>query len=288
MQRQLRQSHGQTVKSRRISSIFIARLFATGVILTGTWGTLPVRADIERFPFTYGWQTPPKGELELEIRHFQPANARYWQDQASLEIGVTDRLLVEPYIVYNRSGGFRDVPATQAAGDSDEGGGSGGGGGSAIFDPVLNGSAYRYGGVLLETRYRFGDYARNRLLTAAYVEYSNLRDSPQGAETKLIGQYDMGRKAIFAYNLIAETPVSRGGKTGWGYSLGATYLADKRDDRYWLGGEAFGSFSDTQSWIGPSAGYAINDKTRLIGTYGKQIQGSGGDRFQIMLSRELN
>lgn len=259
-----------------------------GALFVSTLGIRPVQADIERFPFTYGWQTPPKGELELEIRHFQPANARHWQDQASLEIGVTDRFMVEPYIVYNRSGGFRDVPATQAQGDADEGGGSGGGGGNAIFDPVQTGAAYRYAGVLLETRYRFGDYARNRLLTAAYVEYSNLRDSPQGAETKLIGQYDMGRKAIFMYNLIAETPISRGGKTGWGYSLGATYLADKRHDRYWLGGEAFGSFSDKQQWLGPSAGFAINEQTRITGTYGFQTEGSGGGKFQIMLSHELN
>lgn len=259
-----------------------------GALLAGTLCAPPAHADIERFPFTYGWQTPPKGELELEVRHFQPANARHWQDQASLEVGVTDRLLVEPYIVYNRSGGFRDVPATQASGDADEGGGSGGGGGSAIFDPVRTGAAYRYGGVLLESRYRFGDYARNKLLTAAYLEYSNLRDAPQGAETKLIGQYDMQGKAIFIYNLIAETPVSRGGKTGWGYSLGATYLADKRDDRYWLGGEAFGSFSDKQHWLGPSAGFAVSDNTHIVGTYGFQTQGRDGGRFQIMLSRELN
>ena len=257
-------------------------------LILGALGTLPARADVERFPYTYGWNTPAKGETELELRHFQPANARYWQDQASVEIGVTDRFMVEPYVVFNRSGGFRDVPATQAAGDADEGGSSGGGGGSAIFDPIRNGGTYRYAGVQLETRYRFGDYHRNKLLTAAYVEYSNIRDSPQGAETKLIGQYDYKGKAIFMYNVIAETPVSRGGKTEWGYSLGGTYLADKRNDRYWLGGEAFGSFTNSQHWLGPSAGFAVGDKTHIVGTYGFQTEGSGGDKFQILVSRELN
>ena len=212
---------------------------------------LPAHADAERFPFTYGWMTAPQGERELELRHTQPASARSWQDEASVEVGVTPRYTVEPYLIYNKSG-----------------------------------AAYRYGGVRLEQRYRFGEYRRRRLLSAAYVEYENQRGT-QTAETKYIGQFDPTRQSTLVVNVIQETPISHGGPTEWGYSVGGAYLADRRSDRFWYGAEAFGSWSGSAHWAGPSAGFYLNSETRLVGTYGWQYKGTGGDKFQIMLSHEL-
>ncbi|MCW3061126.1 MAG: hypothetical protein JWQ02_2947 [Capsulimonas sp.] len=244
-------------------------------------------ADVERFAYTYGWQTPTKGEAELEIKHTQPKSGHFLQDSASVEYGITDRWMIEPYIVYNHSGGFKDVPDSTGSVDADDGG-TGGGDGAAIFDPIRIGSGYRYGGFQVETRYRFGDYGYKKLLTSAYLEYEQLRREGNEMEGKLIFQYDPNESSDLVFNLITEQPLRKGAPAEWGYSFGATYLADKKSNRYWVGGEAWGNWSEKQHFIGPSVGGYIGKSTRLVGTYGFQTQGVGGDQFRVMVSQELN
>ena len=248
---------------------------------------LPASADADRFAYGYSWFTPSKGEVEAEVRHVQPTSGRTWQDSVSAEVGVTDRYMIEPYVVFNRSGGFRDIPGRgQADADGDEGGKEGTG--NAVFDPILNGGAYRYGGFRVEQRYRFGNYGFKKLLTAGYLEYEDIRGSSREVEGKLIFQYDPHPQATFVANLITENPVQHGGSTGWGYTLSGAYLADPKNDRYWFGAEAFGNWSGNQHWIGPSVGGYLGSQFRLIGTYGKQYRGSGGDQLQFVLSRDMN
>ena len=247
----------------------------------------PAHADVERFAYTYGWETPTKGEAELELKHTQPTTGRPLQESASLEYGITNRWMIEPYIVYNHSGGFKDVPTSSGSVDADDGGTSGGDG-AAIFDPVRIGSGYRYGGYQIESRYRFGDYGYKKLLTSAYVEYEQLRHEGNALESKAIFQFDPNESSDFAFNLIATQGLRQHTAVSWGYSFGGTYLADKKNDRYWLGGEAWGNWSAKQHWIGPSVGGYLGKKTRLVGTYGWQTQGVGGDQFRLMLSQELN
>jgi len=251
------------------------------------WAAHPARADVERFAYTYGWSTSSKGEAELEVRHTQPATGHRWQDAYALEYGVTDRYMIEPYIIVNHSGGFRDVP-TSGGVDADGDAVGGGGDGSEVWDPIHNGSAYRYGGFQLEQRYRFGDYGYNKLLASAYVEYENLRDANQQIESKAILQFDPKPEITTALNIIGSTPISPGGGTSWGYSFGAAYLPDFKHNRYWVGGEAFGNFTTKVHYAGPTLGFSIDQKTRLVGTYGKQIKGSGGDQFRIQINHEFN
>lgn len=242
------------------------------------------QADIEYFPYTYGWMTPPKGEAELEIRHTSPVKAHHWQDEFALEYGVTDRYVIEPYIVVNRSGGFGDPPSGGGVdADGDEGGG---GDGSAIWDPIHNGAAYRYGGFKIEQRYRFGDFAYNKILATAYLEYAQMRDESPEIESKLILEYNTPSRVKLALNLVNESHL-RHEKPTWGYSFGAAYIADP-GGKYWLGGEAFGNWSSTQHWAGPTAGFAVDQNTRLTGTYGKQTSGNTGDVFRVTLSHEFN
>ncbi len=245
--------------------------------------TPPARADIEYFPYTYGWMTPPRGEAELEIQHTSPRAAHHWQDTISVEYGVTDRYMIEPYIVINRSGGFGDPPSSNAV-DAD--GDTGSSDGPAVWDPIHNGAAYRYGGFKLEQRYRFGSYSFNKIMAAGYLEYEDLRDEKPKLESKLILEYDTPSRVRLAFNLINSSPL-REGKPQWGYSLGGAYVPDFRS-KYWLGAEAFGNWSSAQHWAGPMAGLFLNDTTRLTGTYGKQTSGHSGDQFRVMLSHEFN
>jgi hypothetical protein len=248
-------------------------------------GMTAAKADVEYFPYTYGWFTPGKGELEFGIKHTEPTSAARWQDSYEIEYGVTDRYAIEGYVVFNKSGGFRDFTTTSAGDADDGGGGASSGSGSAIFDPVAVGEAYRSGGFQIEQRYRFGDYALRKSLYAGYLEYAQLRGGPPTVTGKAIVQYDASDASTFALNLIATEP-TRNGTTNWGYSFAGAYKPPKA--RLWGGGEAFGSWSSNNHYLGPTVGAFLGDRVTLSATYGKQIRGGGGDQVRVMTSYEFN
>lgn len=252
-------------------------------LLASALCSLPARADLNRFAYTYPWSTPSKGEVELEFWHTQPTSSRHWTDQIELEYGVTDRYMIAPYVILNRSGGFRDVPGQGGEEEEEEEEGSG----SEIFDPIRNGASYRWGGFKVEQRYRFGDYGFRKLLPTVYLEYAEPRGEKPEIEGKLIFQYDPGAQFTFAFNLIAERSLRGGAETEWGYSLGGVYLADQKRDRYWFGGEAFGNWTEKQHWAGPTFGGYLDDQTRLVATFGKQFQGRGGDEFRLIVTHQI-
>ncbi|HEY3329478.1 MAG TPA: hypothetical protein VGK19_05615 [Capsulimonadaceae bacterium] len=231
----------------------VARVCSIAIIAILMTGAVvrPARADIERFAYTYEWFTPIKGELEIGVKHTQ-SSSNNLQDQFEAEYGVTDRYAIEAYANYLKDGG-----------------------------------PYKYNGFQIEQRYRFGDYAHKKLLTAAYFEYEKLVDEHGELEAKAIFQYDPSSKSTFALNVIVTRPVMEDAKNEIGYSFGAAYFAD-RYDRYWYGVEAKGDFTSNQHFVGPSVGCALDNRTHLTATFAKVIAGPKGDEFRVLLSREIN
>ena len=239
----------------------------------------PARADLNRFAYTYGWWTQTKGGRELEFFHTQPKSGREWHNQIELEYGVTERYLVAPYILLDRSGGFSDFPGADGGGESDEEGSG------SIFDPIRNGRAYRYKGFKVEQRYRFGDYGIKKLLPAAYLEYARVKGESPELEGKVILQFDPNYKTTISLNLIAEHYLKSGASFEYSYSSGIAYLADK-NDRYWYGAEAFGNTTNHEHWAGPTVGTFIGKETRLVGTYAHTLS-HGADQFRLVATRQF-
>jgi hypothetical protein len=240
----------------------------------------PAHADLNRFTYSYGWWTQSKGGREVELYHTQPRSGRQWRNQLELEYGVTDRYLVAPYLIFDRSGGFSDFPGAEGGGDDESGT-------PVIFDPIRNPRAYRYSGFKIEQRYRFGEYQYKKLLPAAYLEYAQVKGAKPEAEGKLILQYDPNPTATLALNIIHERRLQGMVKPGWGYTFGAAYLADKKNDRYWYGAEALGNWTEKRHWIGPTVGGYVSKNTRLVATYAHATSRNTPDQFRLVATRQF-
>jgi len=134
--------------------------------------TLPgnaARADRRAFPYTYGYMTLPKGGFEIE--HYLDAKiARFdnpdtadeeddvgvdWRHQVELEYGITDRL----------DFGFYNVFEQKEHGD------------------------FKYKGVKLRSRYRFGDPGAWIVDPAVYFEFIVYRDTIKLEEMLIVAKH---------------------------------------------------------------------------------------------------
>ena len=106
------------------------RRVALGVLVAGACGTLPAWANPHPLPYSYPYQTLPKGKVEVEeivdivpMRVAREAEdgtrdavtALRYQLQTELELGITDRLELGLYFAF-RQGATSDTPALRFEG----------------------------------------------------------------------------------------------------------------------------------------------------------------------------
>ncbi|MDQ2986333.1 MAG: hypothetical protein M3R13_06375, partial [Armatimonadota bacterium] len=115
--------------------------------------TLTASAHRRHFAYTYDWFTPHQGEKEFEV-YWTDTEGHPAQIQLELEYGITDRWMVAPYLVFDNSEGDFD-----------------------------------YAGWKVETKYRLGEQAFNRILPALYLELKKGEGEDEVIEGKFITTY---------------------------------------------------------------------------------------------------
>ena len=172
------------------------------------------RADRRDLLWSYGWHTPAAGEWELETHYQHEPSTNQHHVELELEHGVTDRWAMSGYLLAEGERGKR----------------------------------FGYGGFRLENRYRFGSYARRRLLHAAYLELEKEDDEKFALEAKWLMALYTKQQDTFAVNWIVEQPLSARGVTTFGYTAGwSRQVASWR-----LGVESVGNFRDGTYGVGPT------------------------------------
>ncbi|HEY4002977.1 MAG TPA: hypothetical protein VGO93_29175 [Candidatus Xenobia bacterium] len=205
----------------------------------------PAWADKAEYFETYGYATAEKGELEVELWNDFFANpaARYETEeehgghQISVEYGFTDHFMAEVY------GVWRDDPANQGI---------------------------TYTNTRLELRYRLGEYNRDRINTALYLEYDKtaVADFADELEGKLIFSRDLGDwnvtgNAVFVHDLVPGSPLE------FQYALGVNHPIGK----HMLGSlETYVAPMDHQVFIIPSIHFPLSKK--VYAGFGIDVQTS--------------
>lgn len=230
-------------------------LLGAGVLGLSLCGTHEAQAHRRDFPFTYDWRQPAKGEWEIETHSTYEGSDNSSKQELEVEYGITNRLSVAPYIVFERGAGER----------------------------------LKYHEWKIETRYQLGKYKTGRILPGLYLEYAQERDSDgeRGAkeiEGKLIlSRYDKSGGNL-SLNLIAEKVLNakKGEGIGWEklYSFGYARPLDKgrlqaRGGFEWIhnlesrqinAGPVL-SFAPTKdTWISMGVAFPLNKRSEGNGT----------------------
>ena len=223
---------------------------AAGLLLVGLAG--PARADRRTFTYTYDWFTPGQNEKEIELYWTQSRGGNA-DLELEFEYGVTDRYLVAPYLLLKRE----------------------------------HGDHWEVEGFKLEQRYRFGEYKEHRLLPAAYFEVEKKNDESWAVEAKGITTYVSGSN-LWSFNLIGEQHLEDGEPFEWGYSTGLSHLLTGQHNAQasWVGVESFGTFTGKEYWVGPVAGHAFDQKTRLILTGALGLNDKSDTQVRLLFEHE--
>lgn len=203
--------------------------------------TISASAHRRHFAYTYDWFTPHQGQKELEV-HWTDTEGHPGQIQLELEYGITDRWVVAPYLVFDNAEGN-----------------------------------YDYSGWKVETKYRFGEQAFNRILPAIYLEVKKGEGEEAEVEGKLITTYLWENGIVWSANLVAETELEGGEKVEWEYVTG---VGKRIDSKWFVGAEAKGSLSEDSHAVGPSFTYTITPGTKILGT---GLYNYSGGRHQYRL-----
>lgn len=181
--------------------VFISRLF----IFAAFCGSLPASqayAHERTYAFNEEYRTLAKGSFEVEshTRFKMPdrkqTDANKWEFQQELEYGVTDRLSIAHYEIWQ-------VENQNGNGDD-------------------NGT---YKGFKFETKYRIGEKGQFWVDPLLYLEWQTEvrdHDNPNGLEGKIVLSKDLGLLNL-NYNQIMESKLGAGGRTEHAYTFGANY-----------------------------------------------------------------
>lgn len=199
------------------------------------------------YVWTYEWYVPYKGEWELEFWATDFGGGRT-DFQVELERGVDGRYAVAPYLLVSRDG-----------------------------------NDFRVDGWKLEQRYAFGDFRYGRLLPALYAEVKKHGDEEYEMEFEAIGTVALANGWNWSGNLIAEGEAKGGSAVEWGY---ATAIGRPLDYSTSLGIEAFGSFTEKEHFIGPTAGFKLANRQKLVAGYGFATDGGPG-RMRLLFEVEF-
>jgi len=217
-------------------------IVAIAVLLFYAFVVLPARADQRNYVWTYEYSTLAKGNAEIEF--YQTAvtkdrsarSASDWTQQLELEYGISDRVDVGIYQVYEQAA---DTPSMT------------------------------YGGYKLKMRYRVAEKNTLPVDILFYAEHIESTTAGNAFEGKLVLAKDLG-KLNLSYNQIYERTYGTG-KGENEYAAGMSYEVVP-----WLriGVESKGSYSEGEYAAGPTlawsgnriwanlgAQYALNGKT---------------------------
>lgn len=158
----------------------------------------PAMADRRLMVWTYGYQTMPAGDSELEhyFGYKLPDNRRrdegQFSHQIEIELGLTDRWDISIYQMFSQE----------------------------------NDSGFKYDGFKLRTRYRLfesGQYPVDPLLYFEMKRPAGNTD-PTVLEGKLILARDF-ENIFTAFNFVVERNLGSGHETEWKYDIGFGYQA---------------------------------------------------------------
>jgi hypothetical protein len=219
-----------------------------GVLACLVVAATPAAAHERYFTRVNDWFTPQKNEKELELYWTQEKGGNV-EGQLEFEYGVTSRYTVAPYLLFSRE----------------------------------HGDKYDFTGLKLEQRYRFGNYAQNRILPALYLEVEKEESEPYKLEGKLITSYLFGDRYIWSNNFIFEGEVEDSAKVEFGYASGLNYTIN----RNWQAGvELFGNWTEDEHFFGPTIGYRFNQTTKVLLNAGFKYLGEEGGSVRLFFEKE--
>jgi hypothetical protein len=211
----------------------------------------PAQAHRRDFAFTYEWWTPAVGEKEIESYSTYNADTKNFDGAVEFETGLTERLGLGVYYLYSKDNG-----------------------------ESLKGEGYK-----IESRYRFGEFRRGKVLPAAYLEYEKENGETAEMEAKLLltsyGTDPAGTK--FALNLIAERELESGADYEYGYALGYSRKGDART-RYGL--ELTGSLEENEHALGPVVAHQVNKNVRALLSTNFALTDKADTRLRFLVEYE--
>lgn len=235
-------------KSRFQKAVATASL--TACVLGFASDAKEAQAHRRDFPFTYDWYQPSKGEKEIETKSRYRGSDASLEQQVELEYGVSDRLMIAPYVVFERG----------------------------------RGENLRYHEWKLESRYQLGRFKTGRLLPSLYLEYARPRGGASELEGKLIFSRFNKRGDDLSVNLIAERELKSGAKIEREYSIG--YARDVGKNGARLGGEWIHNLSGRRINAGPTWAFAPRDDLWLVAGYAFPITRRDNNKGELRLNLE--
>lgn len=223
--------------------------WAASALLTGLLGTPQAQAHRRDFPFTYEWLQPARGEKEIESHSYYNREDHGFEQQLEFEYGVTDRLAVAPYVVYEKE----------------------------------SGGELKYHAFKLESRYQLGNYKPGKILTGLYLEAEKPKDEKLEIESKLIfSRYDR-QGGNLSLNLIGEKSLESGSDLLTTFSLG--YARPIGQNKYSTRGglELIRNLDDKHVTLGPVIGASLNQSLSLVGSYGIPVTKRDENKGELRL-----
>jgi hypothetical protein len=231
----------------------------TMVLLAATYGG-NAEAHRRDFPFTTDWKQPSKGEVELESHSSYKGENDEFEQKFELEYGVTDRLSVAPYVVFERE----------------------------------RGGSLKYHEWKFETRYQLGKYKTGRILPGLYLEYAHERgEDGEKDEKELEGKLIFSRYdkhgGDLTLNLIAEKVLNSDDDEGWEKSYSLGYARDLGHNKYQTRGgfEWIHNLDSRRINAGPVLSFAPTDNVWVsMGAVMPINQRGEGNRTELRLVAE--
>ena len=219
----------------------VVKKVAAGAVALGVWsgvfGAPEAKAHRRDFPFTYDWIQPSKGEKEIEAHTLYRRGEHAFEQQFEFEYGISDRLAIAPYVVFEKEPG----------------------------------GSLKYAAWKLESRYQLGKYKVGKILSGLYLEAEKPKNAKLEVEGKLIfSRYDK-HGGNLSLNLIAEKPLKSGSDLLTTFSLGYARPIGKSKYDMRGGFELVRDLDDKRINIGPVFGMALNKHVNLVGGYGFPI-----------------
>jgi hypothetical protein len=215
--------------------------------------SVPARADVRPYVWTYGYMTPARGEIELEWwgEFQQKADRLVSIPSAEIEYGITDHWVAGLYGVGIKDGAER----------------------------------WKFDAIKLEQRFRLFEPGVLPVDTTLYLEYKHdFVERVNELEGKVILSKDVG-KFNATLNLIVEKAVEES-VTEYGYSAGVSYPVSSKVRP---GVEAFGGWEGNESehYAGPSVLVYLGKVWVNAGAGFGLTKDSDDFRVRVILSHEL-
>ncbi|MDQ3813799.1 MAG: hypothetical protein M3347_07590 [Armatimonadota bacterium] len=238
----------------KVAGKMVAGVVALGVA-GGFLGGPEAQAHRRDFPFTYDWFQPAKGEKEIELHSRYRGRNNSFQQQIEFEYGITDRLMIAPYLV---------------------------------FEKELGGNL-KYTEWKLESRYQLGEFQTGKVLPGVYLEYVGTKDGPDEVEGKLIlSRYGKNGDNL-SFNYIIERELEGGAEFENVYSIGYARSLGKKNTGFLgkrgarAGFEWIHNLSSGRINAGPILGLSPAKNSWIVAGYAHNINDRGGNRPEFRL-----